>query len=434
MTFTASSADLLRALSTVNGAVPSKSTLPILECVLFERVGDALQISATDLEISIVQKLAVSFAENGTDAKQRIAVPAKRLLDTLRALPDLSVTVATDGDFNVELTTDQGRYKMVGFDGGDYPALPSLDDAQSITADSALVKHAIDKTGFAASKDALRPAMMGVLFQIRPERSTIVATDGHRLVKLLADGINAEDAVDVIVPAAALSLAAKAAGDGECTIRVASGYVGFDFGDTQVVGRLIEEQYPNYEAVIPVENEKTPDGRPRGHAGRRAPRGAVLVVDDAPDPPRARVRRADGSRPRTSSARPRPRSACCATTTPSRWRSASTRSTSRRCCQNVDGEDVTKFEFSSPNRAGVVSPSEARRRRGAADAHHAGDAQHLRLADGAARGAPKGTPRCQLAAGRFRVQGVVSLRRVAPSPTGRTASLAGCIRRADSYS
>ena len=101
MKFTVSSADLQRALTTVNGAVPSKSTLPILECVLFEREDDTLKIAATDLEISIVQRLKVSFEQNGTDAKQRIAVPAKRLLDTLRALPELSVTVTTDADFNM---------------------------------------------------------------------------------------------------------------------------------------------------------------------------------------------------------------------------------------------------------------------------------------------------------------------------------------------
>ena len=356
MKFTASSADLLRALSTVNGAVPSKSTLPILECVLFEREEDTLRIAATDLEISIVQRLPVSFEQNGTDAKQRIAVPARRLLDTLRALPDLSVTVTTDVEFNIELTTDQGRYKMVGFDGGDYPALPSLDGAQSITAEGALVKHAIDKTGFAASKDALRPAMMGVLFQIRPENATIVATDGHRLVKLVADGITAEEAVDVIVPAGALGLAGKAAGEGTCTIRIASGYVGFDFGDTQVIGRLIEEQYPNYEAVIPVENEK------RLTVGRDAMLAAVRRVALYSSSMTHQIRLALESDALTVSAEDIERASeakervlCDYDAEPMEIGFNS--QYLQEVLSNVDGEDVV-FEFSSPNRAGVVSPAD----------------------------------------------------------------------------
>lgn len=356
MKFTASSADLLRALSTVNGAVPSKSTLPILECVLFEREEDTLRIAATDLEISIVQRLPVSFEQNGTDAKQRIAVPARRLLDTLRALPDLSVTVATDAEFNIELTTDQGRYKMVGFDGGDYPALPSLDGAQAITAEGALVKHAIDKTGFAASKDALRPAMMGVLFQVRPENATIVATDGHRLVKLVADGITAEQPVDVIVPAGALALAGKAASEGTCTIRIASGYVGFDFGDTQVIGRLIEEQYPNYEAVIPVENEK------RLTVGRDAMLAAVRRVALYSSSMTHQIRLALGADALTVSAEDIERASeakervlCDYDAEPMEIGFNS--QYLQEVLSNVDGEDVV-FEFSSPNRAGVVSPAD----------------------------------------------------------------------------
>lgn len=356
MKFTVSSADLNRALATVNGAVPSKSTLPILECVLFEREEDTLKIAATDLEISIVQRLKVSFEQNGTDAKQRIAVPAKRLLDTLRALPDLSVTVTTDADFNVELTTDQGRYKMVGYDGGDYPALPSLEAAQAITAQGAVVKRAIDKTGFAASKDALRPAMMGVLFQVRPDNSTIVATDGHRLVKLVADGITAEEPVDVIVPEKALSLAAKAAGDGACTIRIASGYVGFDFGDTQVVGRLIEEQYPNYEAVIPVENEK------RLTVGRDAMLAAVRRVALYSSSMTHQIRLALDSDQLAISAEDIERASeakervlCDYDAEPMEIGFNS--QYLQEVLSNVDGEDVV-FEFSSPNRAGVVSPAE----------------------------------------------------------------------------
>ena len=257
MKFTINSAELQRALTSVGGAVPSKSTLPILECVLFERDGDSLRLLASDLDISISQRLPVPFESNGAGGRDRVAVPARRLLDTLRALGELSVTFTSDAEFGVELTTDQGRYKMVGFDGADFPALPSLDDARSLETNGGLVKRAVGQTAFAVSKDALRPAMMGVLFQVMPEGGRVVATDGHRLVKLTMASLAADPGLDFVVPEKALSLAARAAPeDGSCTLRVGSGYAEFDFGDARVLGRLIDEQYPNYEAVIPMENDR----------------------------------------------------------------------------------------------------------------------------------------------------------------------------------
>ncbi|MEM1054774.1 MAG: DNA polymerase III subunit beta [Bacteroidota bacterium] len=358
MKFTVNSQDLQRALSTVSGAVPSKATLPILECVLFERAEDALRIAATDLDISIVQSLPVQFETNGTDAKQRIAVPAKRLLDTVRALPSgLPVTVQTDAEHTVELTTDQGRYKMVGFDGGDYPALPSLEDAQTVTAPTSVLRRAIDKTGFAVSKDALRPAMMGVLFQVRPENARIVATDGHRLVRLTLDAITADPAVEFIAPEKALSLAGKAAGDtGDCTIRVGGGYVEFSLGNTTVIGRMIDEQYPNYEAVIPVENEK------RLTVQREALLNAVKRVALYSSSMTHQVRlalRKDSIEisaediERASEAKER---VLCEYDA-DEMEIGFNANYLTEVLQNLDAQDAV-FEFSSPNRAGVVSPSE----------------------------------------------------------------------------
>lgn len=257
MKFSASSADLLKALNTVAGAVPSKSTLPILECILCEQLDDTgLRLSATDLEISIVQRMNVQFESNGTGEAQRIAVPAKRLLDTLRALPDVPIRFAADDEFHVVLKTDMGEYKMIGHDGADYPSLPDLDPEQQIETEGALLRRAIEKTSFAVSKDALRPAMMGIYFQIGPDEGRAVATDGHRLVKLKLDGMTAPEAVEFIVPEKAMALAGKVVSDELCTIMVEEGYVGFDFGSSRILARLIDESYPNYEAVIPVENDK----------------------------------------------------------------------------------------------------------------------------------------------------------------------------------
>jgi DNA polymerase-3 subunit beta len=285
MKFTASSADLLDALNTTSGAVPSKSTLPILECILFENDGDHLLLSATDLEISITQEVDVQFAANGeAGRKEAIAVPARRLIDTLRALPDLPVTFTAgqgenEGQLAVRLETDQGEYKMVGHDGADYPDLPKLEsEERRIELENALLSRAISKTSFAVSKDALRPAMMGIYFEIGADEGRTVATDGHRLVRLKMDALVSEEELSFIVPEKALSLAGRVAGQqakgegGLCTVSVGEGHVGFNFGSARVMARLIDESYPNYQAVIPDQNEK------RLTVGREALLAAVKRV------------------------------------------------------------------------------------------------------------------------------------------------------------
>ena len=285
MKFTTSSADLLDALNTASGAVPSKSTLPILECILFENKDGTLLLSATDLEISITQEVDVQFAANGEAGREEaIAVPARRLIDTLRALPDLPVTFSAgegegEDQLAVRLETDQGEYKMVGHDGTDYPDLPELEsEERRIELESALLSRAISKTSFAVSKDALRPAMMGIYFEIGPDEGRTVATDGHRLVRLQMDALVSEEELSFIVPEKALSLAGRVASDqaagegGLCTVSVGEGHVGFNFGNAQVMARLIDETYPNYGAVIPDQNEK------RLTVGREALLAAVKRV------------------------------------------------------------------------------------------------------------------------------------------------------------
>jgi len=361
MKFTVSSAELLKALTTVAGAVPNKSTLPILESILFERDDDeasgALILTATDLEISIIQRLQVVFESNGTDAKSRIAVPARRLLDTLRALPDLPITFTSDAEHNVELTTDQGRYKMVGHDGSDFPALPSLEEAQTIQTTAAAIKRAIEKSSFAVSKDAHRPAMMGVFFQVNTTKTRAVATDGHRLVKLSTDGITSESPIDFVAPGKAINLAARAMTDEEasCSLRVGSGYVEFDFGETRVLGRMIDEPYPNYEAVIPLENDRTLT------ISRDAMLAAVKRVALYSSSMTHQVRLSLQPDELTISAEDLERASeaservlCEYQAEPMEIGFNSVYLT--EVLSNVDSEDVV-FEFSSPNRAGVVTPA-----------------------------------------------------------------------------
>ena len=353
MKFSASSSDLRKALQTVSGAVPTKSTLPILECILFETDKGKLRLSATDLEISIVQRLSLDVEEDGP---ARVAVPARRLVDTLRALPILPVQFSADSEFNVSLTTDQGHYKMVGHDGADYPALPELADGTTVETDGELVKRAVQKTGFAVSRDALRPAMMGIYFQLGSDTGRAVSTDGHRLVKLSLDKLTVAGEIDFIVPEKAMTLAARVAPDGACTLKVDGGYVGFDFGEARVLARLIDEPYPNYQAVIPMENDK------RMTVSRDEMLAAVKRVALYSSSMTNQIRLSIEKDNVTLSAEDIERASSASETVKCDFDGDElvigfNGAYLTEVLNNIDGEDVL-FEFSSPNRAGVVTPAE----------------------------------------------------------------------------
>jgi DNA polymerase-3 subunit beta len=354
MTFSASSADLLRALTTVSGALSGKPTMPILESILFERDGDSLRLSATDLEISIVQAVTVDF--EGDDGPSRIAVPARRLLDTLRALPDLPLTFQAADDFGITIRTDQGRYKMAGFDGGDYPEIPTVEAEHPVQTRGEIVKRAIQKAGFAVSRDALRPAMMGIYFQIGGENGRAVATDGHRLVRLTLDELTAPVQTDFIVPEKALSLTARVASDGPCALSVSGGYVGFTFEHARVVARMIEESYPNYEAVIPMENDRT------ATVNRQSLLAAVKRVGLYASATLKQLRLTLSADQIEVAAEDVDRSSEAKETVLADYSGESmtigfNADYLNEVLSNVDAEDVT-IALSSPNRAAIVTPSD----------------------------------------------------------------------------
>lgn len=251
MKFNVSSNDLNGGLSAVIGAVPSKATLPILETILFESEDGRLKLTATDLEISIIEYIDAEIEDEGS-----VAIPAKRLLETLRQLPNIPVFFEVDENQNVEFKTDKGKYKLVGEEADEFPEIPDMESGVTLNTDTELIQNAIGKTMFAVSTDDLRPAMMGVYFDIGTEVTKFVATDGHRLVRFINSNFNSEEALSFIVPDKALNLVSKSLDGPECELKVSKDHAQFKSGSTIVITRLINEQYPNYESVIPRENEK----------------------------------------------------------------------------------------------------------------------------------------------------------------------------------
>lgn len=250
MKFSVSSSDLLKQLQVANGAIASNPVLPILEDFLFTIQNNTLSIAATDLETSVSTQMEVMAEGNGT-----IAVPAKILMDTLKALPQQPVTFSFNDSFGIEITSAYGKYRLSGENGADYPSLPEPDSVDVVTLSTASLSQAITKTIFATSNDELRPAMTGVYFQVEAGKIVFVATDAHKLVKYTAHDVKSEVSTSFIVPKKALNLLKNALGTGgdvELSFNKANAF--FSFGNTKLVCRLIDQRYPDYNAVIPIDN------------------------------------------------------------------------------------------------------------------------------------------------------------------------------------
>ncbi len=250
MKFTVLSSELQKALTKIIGVVPAKSSMPILENILFELEGKNLTLSATDLELYSSVTLEVSGSENGS-----ITVPAKRLADTMRALPDTSLVFHADPESNkITMITETGEYNITGVPGEEFPKYPEISESKIMNIDSGILKNAIHKTMFAVSKDELRPSLMGVLFRFKGDILTAVSTDGHRLVKYEKQSLSSPVETDVIIPAKALAALLKLTEDGDIAIAMNESYIRFTSGSSVLASRIIDETYPNYESVIPQDN------------------------------------------------------------------------------------------------------------------------------------------------------------------------------------
>jgi len=144
----------------------------------------------------------------------------------------------------------------MGEEADEFPEIPNMHEGMTLTTETELIQDAIGKTMFAVSTDDLRPAMMGVYFDIGEAESKFVATDGHRLVRFVNRNLKSDQPVSFIVPDKALNLISKALDGADCDLTVSDDHAQFKSGNTIIITRLINEQYPNYESVIPRDNDK----------------------------------------------------------------------------------------------------------------------------------------------------------------------------------
>ncbi len=252
MRFIVSTSTLLKQLQAVSGALSSSTVLPILENFLFQIKDGKLTISATDLQTSMTTFLPVETQENG-----RIAIPSRILLDTLKSLPEQPVTFSVDDKtFAIEIKAGDGNYKLSGENGEDFPKIPVVENASSVNLPASVLAEAINKTIFAVSNDELRPAMTGVYCQLSPQHFTFVATDAHKLVRYRRKDAHSAAATSFIMPKKALNLLKSSlpSEDVDVSVEYNNTSAFFKFGNINLVCRLIDERYPDYDAVIPLNN------------------------------------------------------------------------------------------------------------------------------------------------------------------------------------
>lgn len=253
MKFVVSSSALLGLLQTTNKVISSKNTLPILDYFLFDLKDGVLKITASDLETTLVGTLPVESVER----EGLIAVPVKLMLDSLKEFSEQPLTIeANETTWEIVVSWKSGKLTLPGTSGLSYPELPQLRESkQTITMDVDALLTGINKTIFATADDELRPVMNGVYVNIEPQSVTFVATDAHKLVKYTAE--NASDmAASFILPKKPANLlrGMLPKEEEDVTIEFDDKNVLFRLKNQVLICRLIEGNYPNYNAVIPANN------------------------------------------------------------------------------------------------------------------------------------------------------------------------------------
>ena len=255
MKFNVSSSKLFAQLQAVSRVIASKNSLAILEDVLFDLNGSTLTLTASDGETTIRTSLDVENAEGAG----KVASGARLLLETLKEFSEQPLTFSIDEqNFAVNMVSTNGTYSFVGVNGNEYPEMPATEeDTHSVTMSSKMLLDAINKTIFCTADDELRPVMNGIFFDIATDKITMVATDAHRLVRYTNTSVSAAEPISFILPKKPATLLKNILGkdDNEVVITFGQKNAKFEFGQTIVVCRQIEGRFPNYNAVIPQNNQ-----------------------------------------------------------------------------------------------------------------------------------------------------------------------------------
>lgn len=253
MRFTISREKLQEGLAAVTAAVPAKTTLPVLSNLLVETTERGIRFSATDLDIAVSTEVSADVETPGA-----ITIPAKKLSEIARELPPSPVKVSASGEQRVTIECGRSRFKLLGLPRDEFPTFPTVRFNDSWRVKSGELQKLISHVAFAVSTEESRPILNGVLWELREDRMRMVATNGHRLSKMeLPVVASSAPPGDLIVPPKALEQIKRLfPAEEELEIARGENHLGFRSPFTSVFTRLVEGPYPNYEQVIPKDNDR----------------------------------------------------------------------------------------------------------------------------------------------------------------------------------
>lgn len=253
MRFTISREKLQEGLAAVTAAVPAKTTLPVLSNLLVETTERGIRFSATDLDIAVSTEVSADVETPGA-----ITIPAKKLSEIARELPPSPVKISASGEQRVTIECGRSKFKLLGLPRDEFPTFPTVRFNDSWRVKSGELQKLISHVAFAVSTEESRPILNGVLWELREDRMRMVATNGHRLSKMeLPVEASSAPPGDLIVPPKALEQIKRLfPAEEELEIARGENHLGFRSPFTSVFTRLVEGPYPNYEQVIPKDNDR----------------------------------------------------------------------------------------------------------------------------------------------------------------------------------
>jgi DNA polymerase-3 subunit beta len=258
MEITVSKLELLRELTATQGVVERKTTIPILSNYLFEAAGDKLSLTATDLDLSLRTSCNAKVKREGA-----CTIPARKLHDYVKLLPDADITIKLLENHWVSIRCGRSNTKMVGMAKSNFPSLPVFPTAGIVKIPAQVLRSMIAKTGFAIASEESRYTLNGALMVLKPESITMVATDGHRLAHIERggerfEGITGE--LKTLVPKKAMDELKSLLDSTDAeSIEFAKddSTLFFRIGSRLLTSRQLTGQFPNYEAVLPKDNNKS---------------------------------------------------------------------------------------------------------------------------------------------------------------------------------
>ena len=253
MKLTISSTNLLKALMDVSKAIPSKSPLPILENFLFVLKEGVLEITASDSELTLRTRIEAE----GSEEDGSIAVPARHMIDLLKELPDLPLSIKTVSDSSFECSWGSGNSALPYFPAADYPEIKSTgDDAITVEFPAESLVEGIQSTVYSTADDEIRPAMNGIFFDMDVNSTTLVASDSHKLICYTTKDVKAPEKASFILHKKPASVLRSIIGKDVENVSISfdSSSAQFSFGATTLICRLVVGKYPKYRDVIPLNN------------------------------------------------------------------------------------------------------------------------------------------------------------------------------------